>query len=97
MSLQKFQTPIIDVNFPQCQCPVGPVLDYQLREFKNGSLHVYRFCRCCGTRATSLVPRTSIPLSKWRELLIANGYPVKHTRHISEVLADVFEEASHAR
>ena len=76
MSLQIFQTHI-EVHFPHCKCPVGPVLDYQLREFSNGSLHVYRFCKCCHQKACSPVPRTSIPLSKWRELLIASGREVR--------------------
>lgn len=57
-----------DVHLPACLCPCGPVLDYELREFVNGTLHVYRYCRSCGVRATSPVKRTSIPLSKWREL-----------------------------
>lgn len=76
MSPQLFETPI-DVHFPQCQCPVGPVLDYQLKEFKNGTLHVYRFCKCCHQKARSPVPRTTIPLSKWRELLAASGREVR--------------------
>lgn len=59
---------------PQCACPVGPVIDYHLREFLDGTLHVYRFCKTCGTRATSPTKRTSIPLSKWKELLITSGH-----------------------
>ena len=62
------------VHFPNCISPCGPVTDYQLREFTNGTLHVYRFCKTCGTRATSPVKRTSIPLAKWQELLIASGH-----------------------
>lgn len=62
------------VHFPNCDCPVGPVIDYQLREFSNSTRHVYRFCKSCGTRATSPVKRTSIPLAKWQELLITSGH-----------------------
>ena len=75
MSLQPFEDPH-DVHFPKCPCPVAPVLDFQRQEFKNGSLHVYRFCKTCKRKARSPVPRTSIPLSKWRELLIASGQEV---------------------
>lgn len=60
-----------------CDCPCGPVHDYQLREFKNATLPVYRYCRACGTRSQSPVPRTTIRLQKWRELLIASGREVR--------------------
>ena len=57
------------VHFPNCDCACGPVTDYTLREFSNGDpLHVYRYCRTCGKRATSNIKRTSIPLSKWAAL-----------------------------
>ena len=61
---------------PNCTCLFEPVLDYQLREFRNGTLHVFRYCKRCGTRAQSPVKRSSIPLVKWRELLIASGREV---------------------
>ena len=65
-----------DVHFPDsaCTCYAGPVYDFTLREFSNGTLHVYRFCKTCGTRATSPIKRTSIPLAKWQELLITSGH-----------------------
>ena len=66
--------PFASVKFPKCQCPVGPVVDYQLKEFSNGTLHVYAYCKCCGTRARSPIKRTSIPLHKWKELLITSGH-----------------------
>ena len=64
-------------HVPQCSCPVGPVVDYQLREFRNGTLHVYPYCRCCGKTAQSPVRRERIPLKKWKELLIEFGQEVK--------------------
>ena len=63
-------------QYPNCICLFEPVLDYQLREFRNGTLHVYRYCKGCGTRAQSPVKRTSIPLPKWRALLKASGREV---------------------
>ena len=67
------------VHFPdwKCTCPVGPVYDYILKEFSNGTLHVYRYCRCCGARARSPVKRESISLVKWRSLLIESGREVQ--------------------
>lgn len=67
-----------NVHFPDknCTCPVGPVYDFTLKTFSNGTLHVYRYCRCCGARATSPVKRESISLQKWRELLISSGREV---------------------
>ena len=56
---------------------IGEWIDGLARTY-HGTLHVYRSCRTCGTRATSPVKRTSIPLRKWQELLIASG-------HIAEV------------
>lgn len=72
-------SPVTDVHYPDpdCTCFAGPVYDFQLREFTNGSLHVYRVCKCCGARSRSPVKRESIPLSKWRELLLAFGCEVK--------------------
>ena len=67
---------MLSVLFPICSCPAGPVLDYRLKEFSNKPLSVYAVCRCCGTRARSPVKRESIPLTKWRELLIENGREV---------------------
>ena len=61
-------TKINPVHLPACECPCGPVYDYQLKEFSNGTLHVYRFCRSCGERARSPVKRESIPLETWRAL-----------------------------
>ena len=60
-------------HFPHCECPVGAVYDFKLREFFNGTLHFYRFCQACGAVAQSSVKRTSIPLSKWRELCREGG------------------------
>lgn len=67
-----------DVQYPDtdCTCFAGPVYDYQLREFRNGSLHVYRICKVCGASSRSPVKRESIGLQKWRELLIASGRQV---------------------
>ena len=67
-----------DVHYPDphCTCAAGPVYDFTLREFSNGTLHVYRFCKSCGARATSPVKRETLPISKWRELLIAHGREV---------------------
>ena len=66
------------VHYPDesCNCPVGPVYDFALRQFKNGTLHVYRCCRSCGAVARSPVKRESIPFEKWRELLIESGREV---------------------
>ena len=66
------------VHQPKCLCPCGPVYDFQLKEFSNGTLHVYRYCKCCGERAASPVKRQTISLSKWRELLRASGREVSH-------------------
>lgn len=65
-----------DVHYPHCTCFAGPVYDYDLKEFSNGTLHVYRFCKCCGARARSPVKRETIPFDKWRELLIESGREV---------------------
>ena len=62
-----------DCHYPQCSCPAGAVYDFKLREFVNGTLHVYRFCRTCGAVAQSPVKRTSIPFAKWRELCQQEG------------------------
>ena len=62
---------------PNCTCLFSPVLDYQLREFRNGTLHVYRYCKRCGRRAQSPVKRETIGIHKWRELLIASGREVR--------------------
>lgn len=72
------RTPSTDVHYPDqsCTCFAGPVYDFTLREFRNGTLHVYRTCKCCGARATSPVKRESIGITKWRELLIAHGREV---------------------
>ena len=67
------------VHVPNCECPCGAVTDYQLKEFKNGTLHVYAYCKSCGTRATSPVKRESIPLTKWKELLIVSGHLTEAT------------------
>lgn len=75
-----FQRPENAVHSPNCDCPCGPVNDSQLREFSNGTLHVYRYCRSCGTRATSPVKRESIPLQKWQDFLIASGH-IQEARH----------------
>ena len=67
-----------DVHYPDsaCHCAAGPVYGYSLREFSNGTLHVYRYCRSCGARARSPVKRETIGIAKWRELLIASGREV---------------------
>ena len=65
-----------DPRFPQCECYAG--LDQQLKEFSNGSLHVYYVCAECGTRAPSPCPRSHVPsLKKWQELLIEAGLEVR--------------------
>ena len=65
----------LDVHYPDhaCTCFAGPVYDFKLREFRNGTLHVYRICRCCGATARSPVPRETISRAEWHELLIASG------------------------
>ena len=67
-----------NVHYPDtdCTCAAGPVYDYELREFSNGTLHVYRSCKCCYARSRSPVKRETIGLSKWRDLLIAHGREV---------------------
>lgn len=66
-----------DGHFPDCTCFAGPVYDFQIREFANGKpLHVYRFCRCCGNRAPSPLPRTTVSRRQWQELLIESGREV---------------------
>ena len=68
------------VHFPDtaCTCAAGPVYDFQLREFSNGSLHVYRICRTCGARAQSPCPRSHVSsLEKWRQLLMDAGVEVR--------------------
>ena len=75
-----FRSDAPDVHYPDtaCTCPAGPVYDFTLREFRNGNpLHVYRYCKRCGTRAQSPVKRESIPFEKWRELLVARGREVR--------------------
>lgn len=67
--IEKHQNIKKDCHIPDCTCPVGAVVDYQLREFTNGTLHVYPYCRSCGTRAISPVKRETIPLQKWRDLI----------------------------
>ena len=66
------------VHYPDetCTCFAGPVYDFQLREFSYGTLHVYRYCRCCGPSARSPVKRETIGVAKWRELLRASGREV---------------------
>ena len=73
-SLLKSDAP--DVHFPDsaCTCLAGPIYDWTLREFSNGTLHVYRYCRSCGARARSPVKRETIGLAKWKEILIASGH-----------------------
>ena len=65
------------VHFPKCTCFAGPVYDFQLKNFKNGTLHVYRFCRTCGAIAQSPVKRETVRWAKWRELLIKAGREVR--------------------
>lgn len=67
---------MLPVHFPICKCPGGPVVDYRLREFKNGTLHIYKVCTACGVVAPSPVKRETVSLQKWRELLIESGREV---------------------
>ena len=78
LSASLYRDPAVDVHYPdaRCQCAAGPVYDFQLREFVNGTLHVYRFCKCCGARARSPVKRETIGIAKWRELLVESGREV---------------------
>lgn len=64
-------------HYPVCPCPCEPVYDFKLREFKNGTLHVYRYCKSCGATSQAAVPRTSIRLAKWRQLLTEIGEEVR--------------------
>ena len=66
-----------NVHFPKCTCFAGPVYDFQLKNGKNGTLHVYRFCRTCGVIAQSPVKRETARWAKWRELLIKAGREVR--------------------
>lgn len=67
-----------NVHFPKCTCLVsGPVYDFQRKIFKNGRLHVYRFCRTCGAIAQSPVKRETARWAKWRELFIKAGREVR--------------------
>lgn len=76
MSLQNFEMPI-NVHFPQCQCRVGPVCDFELKEFKNATFVDGLFSiKTCRTRAPSPTKRTDLSLEKWRTLLILSGREV---------------------
>ena len=63
-----------DVQNPDCTCFAGPVYEFLLCELvSNGKpLHIYRYYRCCGNRASSPVKRKTITFAKWPELLIAS-------------------------
>lgn len=59
---------------PACDCRAG--IEYRLREFKNGTLHLYKVCTACGLFASFPCKRESISLAKWRELLQRIGREV---------------------
>ena len=62
-----------DVHAPDSTRFAGPVFDFQRKALSNGNpLHVYRYCRCCGNRASSPVKRKTITFAKGREPLIAS-------------------------
>ena len=59
---------------PACECRAG--IDYRLREFSNGTLHLYTVCSACGLMASFPCKRESVSLDLWRELLQRIGREV---------------------
>ena len=59
---------------PACLCGAG--IEYRLREFSNGTLHLYKVCTACGLFASFPCKRESVSLAKWRELLQRIGREV---------------------
>lgn len=59
---------------PACLCGAG--IDYRLREFSNGTLHLYKVCTACGLFASFPCKRETVSLAKWRELLQRIGREV---------------------
>ena len=62
------------IHDPACLCGAG--IDYRLREFSNGTLHLYKVCKACGLMDSFPCKRESVSLAKWRELLTASGREV---------------------
>lgn len=63
-----------NIHDPACLCGVG--VDYRLREFSNGTLHLYKVCKACGLFASFPCKRESVSLDLWCELLQRIGREV---------------------